>query len=122
MKQLLLLTMLAVTFDLTAQSFSKDSIIEQFCILRVAYDIDFSGKISIDLDYGQERKAWDWWGSNALKDDETGKAKKFNSIADALNYLGRLGWKLVVAVPIVGDKSTSTDYIFKKEFRITSVQ
>jgi hypothetical protein len=72
-------------------------------------------KVSIDVDYGQERK----FGSiNLMKDDETGKTKKFNSITDALNFLGRQGWKLVIAVPVIADKASSTDYIFKKEIKI----
>jgi len=71
MKQLLLFLILAISFDLTAQSLPKDSTIEQFCILRAAFSADFSSKVSIDLDYGQERKLWGW--DNALKDDKTGK-------------------------------------------------
>src|SRR5690349_11911370 len=100
MKQFLLLMILVISLNSSAQSSSKDSTIEQFCILRVG--ADFSGKVWITLDYGQENKMWGW-NKNVLKDDETGKIKKFNSIADGLNYLGRSGWKLVVAVPIVGD-------------------
>jgi len=117
MKQLVLLLTLAISLDLTAQSLPKDSTIEQFCIFRVGFNADFSSKISIDLDYGQERKTWGW-GMNVLKDDETGKIKKFNSVADGLNYLGKLGWKLVIAVPVIADKASSTDYIFKKEFKV----
>jgi len=115
MKQLLLFLTLAISFDLTAQSLPKDSTIEQFCILRVAYSLDLSGKISIDVDYGQERK---WGKVYQLKDDETGKTRKFNSITDALNFLGRQGWKLVIAVPVIADKASSTDYVFKKEIKI----
>ena len=120
MKQFLLLLILGISLDITAQSLQKDSTIELFCILRFGFSSDFSGKVSIDLDYGQERKLWGW--DNTLKDDKTGKTKKFNSLADGLNYLGRLGWKLVAAVPIVGDKTSSTDYIFKKEFSLASIQ
>ena len=115
MKQLLLLLTLAIFFDLTAQSLTKDSTIEQFCILRVAYSLDLSGKISIDVDYGQERK---WGKVYQLKDNETGKTRKFNSITDALNFLGRQGWKLVIAVPVIADKASSTDYVFKQEIKI----
>lgn len=118
MKQLLLLLIIGTSLHLPAQSVSKDSTIEQFCIVRVYFVF---GKVSIDLDYGQERKLWDW-SKNVLKEDETGKARKFNSIADGLNYLGKLGWKLVAAVPIVGDKTSSTEYIFKKEFSMSSLQ
>ena len=120
MKQFLLLLILAISLDMAAQSLPKDSIIEQFCILRVGWSGDLSGKVLVDLDYGQERKLWG--RENILKDDKTGKTKKFNSIADGLNYVGSLGWKFVAVVPIVGDKTSSTDYIFKKEFSLASLQ
>ena len=115
MKKYLLVLMLMTSFCSYAQQISADSLNEQFCILRTSYNLDFSSKISIDVYYGQERK----FGSiNLLKDDETGKAKKFNSIADALNFLGRQGWKLVIAVPVIADKTSSTEYIFKKTVKV----
>jgi hypothetical protein len=120
MKQFLLLLTLVISLNITAQSLPKDSTIEQFCILRLGWGGDLSGKVTIDLDYGQERKLWG--RENILKDDKTGKPRKFNSLADGLNYLGQLGWKLVAAVPIVGDKTSSTDYIFKKEFSLASLR
>jgi len=120
MKQLLLLFVLSISLNSSAQSL-KDSTIEQFCILRVGFSADFSSKITITLDYGQESAMWGW-NKNAVKEEETGKVKKFNSISDGLNYLGKLGWKLVTAVPIIGDKTSSTDYIFKKEFKVTSLE
>ncbi len=115
MKKYLLILMLMASFSSYSQQVSADSVVEQFCILRVAYSLDLSGKISIDVDYGQERK---WGKVYQLKDDETGKIRKFNSIIDALNFLGRQGWKLVIAVPVIADKASSTDYVFKKEIKI----
>ena len=51
---------------------------------------------------------------NRLRDEETRKLKKFNSEADALNYMGQLGWKMVNAFPSITGKNTCTQYVFKK--------
>ena len=72
-----------------------------------------SNKVTIDVDYGEERSIWK---DNGLK-GENGKLQKFNSVIDAINYLGKTGWKLVNAFPV----STSNGpmvyhYVFKKEF------
>ena len=115
MKKYLLVLTLTASFHSYGQQVSADSVIDQFCILRVGYSLDLSGRVSIDVDYGQERKFGKMY---FLRDEETGKTKKFNSITDALNYLGRQGWKLVIAVPVIADKASSTDYIFKKEIKI----
>ena len=42
------------------------------------------------------------------------KLNKFNSEADALNYMGQLGWKMVNAFPYITDKNSCTQYVFKK--------
>lgn len=95
-------------------SFSQDTATtpgaEQYCILRIS-GIAFSNKISIDVDFGQERRPL---RDNRLRDEETRKLKKFNSEADALNYMGQLGWKMVNAFPSIGDKNGCTQYVFKK--------
>jgi len=120
MKQLLLLLGLVISLNSSAQSSSKDSTIEQFCTLKIGYA--GSGMLSINLDYGKEIKKGSI-NKTALKDEETGELKKFNSEADCLNYLGKLGWKLVTAVPVLtGTGISITDYIFKKEFRVTALQ
>jgi hypothetical protein len=49
-----------------------------------------------------------------------GKLKKFNSVIDALNYLGKMGWKLVNAYPVYnGSSSNIYHYVFKKDFTKT---
>ena len=61
-----------------------------------------SNKVSIRLDYGQER---DFFGGDArIRDEESGKVKKFNSAVDALNYMSRQGWQFVFAYTLpIGD-------------------
>ncbi len=47
-------------------------------------------KVTVDVDFGQVQKLF---GSTPfLVDSQTGKKIVFNSMVDALNYFGRLGW------------------------------
>ncbi len=89
--------------------------VEQYCELVAQYRL-LSRKVNIDVDYGDERK---FFKDYRLK-DETGKLKKFNSVVDALNYMGQQGWKLVNAF-LVSEGSGSAlnnvyHYVFRKEF------
>lgn len=110
MKLIILITCLCCPFISSAQSDTTK--VEQYCQV-VATARLLSNKVTIDIDYGEERSIWK---DNRLK-DETGKLKKFNSVIDAINYLGKSGWRLVNAFPV----STSSGpmvyhYVFKKEF------
>ena len=61
-----------------------------------------SNKVSIRLDYGQERNFWG--GDTRIRDENTGKVKKFNSAVDALNYMSLQGWEFVFAYTLpLGD-------------------
>lgn len=99
--------------------FSQDtSQVEQYCEV-VATARLLSNKVTIDIDYGEERS---FWKDHRLK-DEDGKFKKLNSVIDALNYLGKLGWKLVNAFPISdGSGPKVYHYVFKKEFAKTDTE
>ncbi len=49
--------------------------------------------------------------------DENGKLKKFNTVIDALNFLGKEGWKLVNAFPVFSSSSSTVyHYVLKKDF------
>gem|GEM_PF-762471 len=61
-----------------------------------------SNKVSIRLDYGQERNFWG--GDTRIRDQSSGKVKKFNSAVDALNYMSAQGWQFVFAYTLpIGD-------------------
>ena len=48
---------------------------------------------------------------------KAGRLKKFNSVIDAINYLGKSGWRLVNAFPVsTGSGPMVYHYVFKKEF------
>lgn len=90
------------------------TMVEQYCEL-VAQGRLFSNKVTIDVNFGEERKFFAW--DSRVKDD-IGNIKKFNSLTDALNYLGKQGWKLVNAFPISQGSGTESVYhfFFKKMF------
>lgn len=61
-----------------------------------------SNKVSIRLDYGQERNFWG--GDTRIREEQNGKVKKFNSAVDALNYMSSQGWEFVFAYTLpLGD-------------------
>ena len=57
----------------------------------VAYGRPLSTKVTIDVDFGQAQKFFDT--KTFLIDKQTGKKIVFNSMVDAMNYFGRLGWE-----------------------------
>lgn len=110
MKKYLLVALTVITLNSFSQETTSAQDTEQYCILRIS-GIAFSNKISIDADFGQERRPL---RDNRMRDEETKKLKKFNSEADALNYMGQLGWKMINAFPVIADKNSCTQYVFKK--------
>lgn len=109
MKPTLIALFLFVGLSALGQDTSK---VEQYCEV-VATGRLLSNKVTIDIDYGEERSIWK---DHRLRTDE-GKLKKFNSIIDAINYLGKDGWKLVNAFPVSsGNNPPVFHYVFKKEF------
>lgn len=106
-----LLVFTSISFIAAAQDTTT---IEQYCRL-VANGRILSTKVNIDLDFGEERKMFG--GDTRLKDEMTGKLKKFNSTVDALNYMGSQGWTLVNAFPMTEANSTVYHFYFKKLFK-----
>ena len=108
MKKLFSLVLLLVVF-----AGAKAQKIEQYCEMTAQPKL-FSRKVTIDVDNGEERK-WISFKDTRVK-DELGKAKSFNSVVDALNFLGRSGWKLVNAFLVTESATNVYHYILKREF------
>jgi hypothetical protein len=86
--------------------------IEQYCTV-VATPRILSQRVTIDIDYGEKRSIWK---DNRLKDGD-GRLKKFNSVIDALNFMGHDGWQLVNAFPVsTGNNNYTYNYVFRKLF------
>lgn len=115
MKKFILLALLISSFSCFAQDSTK---VEQYCRL-VAIGKLFSNKVNIDVDFGDERK---FFSDNRLRDEESGRIKKFNTVTDALNYLGSQGWTMVNAFPVNEGSSSVYHFYFKKLFRKEEVK
>lgn len=114
MKKLIFVFSLFCCSGLYAQT--DTLLIEQYCEV-VATQRFLSNKVTIDVDYGDPRGLFQ---TNRVK-DESGNLKKFNTIIDALNYLGKNGWRLVNAFPITYATNNSVDnttyhYVFKRYY------
>jgi hypothetical protein len=116
MKKLFFILLLFISLQSFAQDTSK---VEQYCRL-VATGKLFSTKVTIDVDFGEERR---FWSDKRLRDETSGRLKKFNSITDALNYMGSQGWSLVNAFPqSVGNNSEIYHFYFKKHYDKAEVE
>ena len=114
MKKLIFFAALLISFTATAQV--DTSWVEQYARVEATPKL-LSSKVTIDVDFGESRK---FCSDNRLRDEETGKLKKFNSVTDALNYMGSQGWVLVNAFPVDNNVPNSTPiyhYYFKKHFK-----
>lgn len=93
--------------------------IEQYCEL-VAQGRFLSSKITIDIDFGEGKSLFSFKDTR-IKDELSGKVRKFKSTVDALNYLGGMGWTLLNAFPItessgLGGRQDIYHFFFKKAF------
>ena len=99
MKNVVLLLITLCSFSLTNAQTSAPKTHKVFCELLGTAKF-LSAKINVQIDFGQ----------NPYKDkriiDENGKTKTFNSMVDAMNFMGELGWEFEQAyVVTVGNQN-----------------
>ena len=115
MKKLIFTFLFLTTIKITTIA-QDTTMVERYCRMIIS-ERALSTKVNIELDFGEARKLFA--GDVRLKDELTGKLKKFNSGIDALNYMGLQGWIFVNAFPI-GD-SRIYHYYFKKHFKRSEI-
>jgi hypothetical protein len=71
-----------------------------------------STKVTITLDFGEAKNIWK---DNRLKDEVTGKAQAFNSMVDALNYMGEQGWEFAQAYVVSIGQQNVYHWLLKKK-------
>ena len=91
--------------------------IEQYCQI-IATPRLFSNKVTIDIDFGEEKSFWE---DTRMKTFD-GKLKKFNTIIDALNFMGKEDWVFINAYPVDMGNTVIYHYGFKKQFNRSDVQ
>ena len=74
----------------------------------------FTSNINVLIDFGQEKHSWTWFKDQQLRDSITGKQIEFNSMMDALNYMGKCGWEFIQAYDIGSNNYYVYHFILKK--------
>ncbi|MBL7740076.1 MAG: hypothetical protein JNK14_12740 [Chitinophagaceae bacterium] len=113
----ILITAIVLFSMLAANAQTDTTKVEQYCQVIAAPGL-LSNRVSITIDFGEERS---FWRDNRLK-TEAGKIKRFNTIVDALNYMGREGWIFMNAFPVRMGETDRYHFAFKKLFPRTEMQ
>ena len=108
MKKLMLLFALAICFNTYAQDVVPDY---TYCQIVGKYKF-LSTDVVVSIDYGQ---GGGYFGKNRIFDEVTGKVKDFNSMVDALNYMGEKGWEFVQAYTVTMGNSNVYHYMLKRK-------
>lgn len=91
--------------------------LEQYCQV-IATPRLFSNKVTIAIDLGEERS---FWADNRLRTYD-GRLKKFNTIIDALNFMGKEGWRFINAFPVRSGQTEVYHFGFKRLFLRQEIQ
>ncbi len=74
-----------------------------------------SSKVSVEVDFGQETGYFNWKDSNRIVDPKTGKPVEFNSMVDAMNYMGALGWEFMQAYVVTVSSQNIYHWLLRKQ-------
>ena len=116
MKKILIITALVFN-SLVSNAQTDTSTVEQYCQV-IATPRLLSNKVTIDIDFGEEKS---FWRDTRLKTDG-GRIKKFNTVIDAINYMGRQGWTFMNAYPVRMGETEIYHFAFKKQFERSDVR
>lgn len=72
----------------------------------------FRTSVTIEIDYGQSK---DYFEDNRLKDEQTGKVSKFNSMVDALNFMSTKGWIFENAYSVTYGNQNVYHYLLRRK-------
>ena len=108
MKKCLFLMVMFISMGVVAQKPYK-----VFCELLGTGKL-FSNKVTVTVDFGQETSFW-FGSSNQYLVDDNGKAIKFNSMVDAMNYMGRRGWEFEQAYVVTIGNQNVYHWLLSKE-------
>ena len=73
-----------------------------------------SNKVNVSVDFGQDTNFWKSYSDQFLV-DENGDKIKFNSMVDAMNYMGRLGWEFEQAYVVTVGQQNIYHWLLSKK-------
>jgi len=71
-----------------------------------------STKVTVSIDFGEEHS---YFQDTRLRDEATGKVQTFNSMVDALNYMGGKGWEFFHAYVVTAGSQNVYHWLLKKK-------
>ncbi len=74
-----------------------------------------SSKVTVTVDFGQQRSVWTNGSYYQTLVDENGKKLDFQSMVDAMNYMGQLGWKFEQAYVATEGKQNVYHWLLSKD-------
>jgi hypothetical protein len=116
MKKLLMIS-ISLMMSFVSKAQADTSRVEQYCQI-IATPRLLSNKVTIDIDFGEEKS---FWRDSRVKTDD-GKLKKFNTIIDAMNYMGKEGWIFINAYPVQNGTTEIYHFAFRKQFQRNEIQ
>jgi hypothetical protein len=106
-KILLLLALICPTF----YSFGQETPNFVYCEILGTEKL-LSNKVTITIDFGQKMK---FFADNRMKDN-SGKPIVFNTMIDALNFMGKQGWEFAQAYAVTISNQSVYHYLMQKPF------
>lgn len=108
MKRILFLLLAFISLNVMAQEPYK-----VFCEL-VGNAKFMSTKIVVTVDFGQKVQFWSGSAKQYLVNDE-GEKLEFNSMVDAMNYMGKRNWKFEQAYVVTASNQSVYHWLLSKE-------
>ena len=101
-----LLVILSALLLSTNQAQAADT----YCLI-VGQSKVFSRKVTVTVDYGEKTGMFQ---DTRLRNEQTGKVEKFNSMVDALNYMSEKGWHFENAYAITTGNQNVYHFLLKR--------
>lgn len=73
----------------------------------------FSTKVTVKVDFGQSKSIWKSNDQRLVGED--GRYLNFNSMVDAMNYLGQFGWKFIQAYVVTTGNQNVYHWLLYKD-------
>lgn len=118
MKRLLAVLLSILPLVMTAQEQKEDETITVFCeLLGINKNVlGIGDKISVQVDFGDDKNFWGNDGRDMLV-DENGKDIKFNSMVDAMNFMGERGWVFEDSYVVTIAKQNVIHWLLSKKIK-----
>lgn len=111
--------LIIVLFFGTLYSYSQDIITsyKTYCLIVGTGNLTGT-KVKVEVDFGEKNNYWTMYKDKFLV-DESGEKIDFNSMVDAMNFMGKLGWKFeqayVITVATAFMKQNVYHYLLSKD-------